>query len=102
MHRCSGTKSKFRHFKTTTDFRQDCQHPFCRKECARQLEDRISSRPGDILNLRQGLEQGLEQMKRLPFRDVDFQLVPGKNPGESDVVITMKTIDSYETEAFCG
>jgi hemolysin activation/secretion protein len=53
------------------------------------------ARPGDILNLRQ-LEQGLEQMKRLPFRDVDFQLMPGKNPGESDVVITMKTIDSYK------
>lgn len=47
------------------------------------------ARPGDILNLR-NLEQGLEQMKRVPSQDVDMQLVPGKKPGESDVVITVK------------
>lgn len=46
------------------------------------------ARPGDILNLRK-LEQGLEQMKRVPSQDVNMQLVPGKNPGESDVVISV-------------
>lgn len=34
-------------------------------------------RAGDILNVR-ALEQGLEQMKRLPNQDVNMQLVPGK------------------------
>ena len=45
------------------------------------------SRPGDLLNLRD-LEQGLEQMKRVPTQDVDFQLVPGAEPGETDIVIS--------------
>lgn len=45
--------------------------------------------PGDLLNLR-NLEQGLEQMKRIPSQDVDMQLVPGGKPGESDIVITVK------------
>jgi hemolysin activation/secretion protein len=44
---------------------------------------------GDLLNLRD-LEQGLEQMKRIPSQDVDMQIVPGDAPGESDVVIDVK------------
>ncbi|MEM5314783.1 ShlB/FhaC/HecB family hemolysin secretion/activation protein [Paraburkholderia sp. JHI869] len=44
---------------------------------------------GDLLNLRD-LEQGLEQMKRVPNQDVDMQIVPGPLPGESDVVISVK------------
>ncbi|SMD12601.1 ShlB/FhaC/HecB family hemolysin secretion/activation protein [Sporomusa malonica] len=47
------------------------------------------ARPGDILNLRD-LEQGLEQMKRVPSQDAEMQLVPGDNPGESIVLITVK------------
>lgn len=45
--------------------------------------------PGKLLNLRD-LEQGLEQMKRIPSQDVDMQIVPGEVPGESDVVIQVK------------
>lgn len=45
--------------------------------------------PGKLLNLRD-LEQGLEQMKRIPSQDVDMQIVPGETPGESDVVIEVK------------
>ncbi|WP_186148216.1 ShlB/FhaC/HecB family hemolysin secretion/activation protein [Burkholderia gladioli] len=45
--------------------------------------------PGDLLNLRK-LEQGLEQMKRVPNQDVDMQIVPGASAGESDVVIAVK------------
>ncbi len=45
--------------------------------------------PGQLLNLRD-LEQGLEQMKRVPSQDVDMQIVPGDTPGESDVVISVK------------
>ncbi|WP_211451090.1 ShlB/FhaC/HecB family hemolysin secretion/activation protein [Collimonas antrihumi] len=44
---------------------------------------------GALLNLRD-LEQGLEQMKRVPSQDVDMQIVPGEVPGESDVVIEVK------------
>ncbi|MGT2455578.1 ShlB/FhaC/HecB family hemolysin secretion/activation protein [Cupriavidus basilensis] len=47
------------------------------------------ARPGDLLNIRE-LEQGLEQMKRVPSQDVDMQIVPGEIPGESDVVISVR------------
>ena len=47
------------------------------------------TRPGRILNLRD-LEQGLEQMKRVPSQDVEMDIAPGEKPGESDVVITLK------------
>jgi len=49
------------------------------------------ARPGDVLNLR-ALEQGLEQLKRVPSQDVEMELVPGAQPGESDVVITLKAV----------
>lgn len=45
--------------------------------------------PGDLLNLRD-LEQGLEQMKRVPSQDIDMRIVPGDLPGESDIVISVK------------
>lgn len=45
--------------------------------------------PGKLLNIRD-LEQGLEQMKRVPNQDVKMQLVPGAEPGESDVVIDIQ------------
>lgn len=47
------------------------------------------TRDGDVLQLRD-LEQGLEQMKRVPNQDVTMQIVPGDAPGESDVVIALK------------
>ncbi len=47
------------------------------------------ARPGELVNLRD-LEQGLEQMKRVASQDVDMQIVPGAQPGESDVVIDVK------------
>ena len=47
------------------------------------------TRPGDLLNLR-SLEQGLEQMKRVPNQDVDMQIVPGPATGESDIVLAVK------------
>lgn len=44
---------------------------------------------GDLLNLRD-LEQGLEQLQRVPSQNVDFQLVPGGTPGFTDIVIQIK------------
>lgn len=41
---------------------------------------------GDLLNLRD-IEQGLENFKRIPTAEADIQIVPGENPGESDLLI---------------
>jgi hemolysin activation/secretion protein len=46
-------------------------------------------RSGDLLNLRD-LEQGLENLKRLPTVDADIQIVPGEKQGDSDVIVTWK------------
>ena len=45
--------------------------------------------PGRILDIRD-LEQGLEQLKRVPSQDAKMDLKPGETPGETDVVITLK------------
>lgn len=47
------------------------------------------ARPGDLLNLRD-LEQGLEQIKRVPSQDATLQLVPAEKSGETDVVVKVK------------
>jgi len=47
------------------------------------------ARPGDLLNLRD-IEQALEQFKRVPSQDALIDIAPGGQPGESDVVITIK------------
>ena len=52
------------------------------------------TKAGDLLNLRD-LEQGLEQMKRVPNQDVDMQIVPGPSTGESDVVIAVKRVKPW-------
>ena len=41
---------------------------------------------GDVLNLR-ALEQGLENLKRIPTAEADIQIVPADTPDESDVVV---------------
>ncbi|RJX70871.1 ShlB/FhaC/HecB family hemolysin secretion/activation protein [Tsuneonella suprasediminis] len=43
---------------------------------------------GDIVNLR-GIEQGLEQLRRVPSREVRVDLVPGKGPGETILDVTL-------------
>jgi hemolysin activation/secretion protein len=52
-------------------------------------------RLGKILNLRD-LEQGLEQMKRLPNQDAKMQLVPGERPGTSEVVVALERGKSWQ------
>jgi hemolysin activation/secretion protein len=53
----------------------------------------IPAVPGDILNLRD-IEQGLENLKRVPTADAGIQITPaegeGVKPGESDLLITWK------------
>ncbi|MDR2674782.1 MAG: ShlB/FhaC/HecB family hemolysin secretion/activation protein [Opitutaceae bacterium] len=45
------------------------------------------ARAGGLLNIRD-IEQGLEQMKRVPTQDVTMDLKPGAQPGESDVIVS--------------
>lgn len=53
------------------------------------LKSAFPARDGDVLQLRD-LEQGLEQMKRVPNQDATMEIAPGTSPGESDVVVTVK------------
>jgi hemolysin activation/secretion protein len=47
------------------------------------------TRKGKQLNIRD-LEQGLEQMKRVPTQDVTMDLKPGANTNQTDVIVTQK------------
>lgn len=53
---------------------------------------------GQLLNLRD-LEQGLEQMKRVPSQDVEMQIVPAEQPGESDIVLTVRRNKIWKVSA---
>jgi len=47
------------------------------------------AKPGDLLNLRD-IEQALENFKRVPTAESDIQIIPGDQPGESDLIIAWK------------
>lgn len=55
-------------------------------------------RAGDILNLR-AIEQGLENLKRVPTADADIQITPSDDtlaaPGDSDLVISWRQTVPY-------
>ncbi|ORF32348.1 hemin transporter [Snodgrassella alvi] len=53
----------------------------------RRIQNEFPARSGDILNLRE-LEQGLENLKRVPTVEADIQIVPAEAPNESDVVVS--------------
>ncbi len=44
---------------------------------------------GNLLDLRD-IEQGLENLQRLPTVEANMEILPGEKPGESDIVITRK------------
>lgn len=46
----------------------------------------LPAEPGDVLNLRD-IEQALENFKRVPSVKADIQIVPGDEPGLSDLLI---------------
>jgi hemolysin activation/secretion protein len=54
----------------------------------------LPARSGEILNLR-AIEQGLENFKRVPGTEADIRIVPGTQPGESDLVIKWTTGRGY-------
>lgn len=53
------------------------------------LATAMPAREGNLLDLRD-IEQGLENLQRLPGVEASMELVPGDEPGESDIVITRK------------
>jgi len=54
-----------------------------------QLYSAFPAHEGNLLDLRD-IEQGLENLQRLPTVEASMELLPGEKPGESDVVITRK------------
>ena len=54
-----------------------------------QLYSSFPAHAGNLLDLRD-IEQGLENLQRLPTVEASMEIVPGEQPGESDVVITRK------------
>ena len=46
----------------------------------------VPARVGDILNLRD-IEQALENLRRVPTVEADIQIVPGKGPAESELIL---------------
>ncbi len=58
------------------------------KEADERLAFAFPQEPEGFLNLRD-LEQGLENLNRVPSQEAKFQLYPGKEPGTSVVVVEM-------------
>jgi hemolysin activation/secretion protein len=58
-------------------------------------------REGDLLNLH-AIEQGLEQLKRVPSQDVSMDIAPGEQVGESDVVLTVHKQRRWHVVADAG
>lgn len=50
--------------------------------------------PGDILNV-YDLDQGLEQMKQVPYQNVKMNLEPGTEPGKSIVVLEVTRVKPW-------
>lgn len=59
------------------------------KHARTSWKDAFPIRPGDVLNERD-LEQGLEQMERVPSQDVHMAIQPAQEVGASDLMIDVK------------
>ncbi|WP_219951197.1 ShlB/FhaC/HecB family hemolysin secretion/activation protein [Dickeya zeae] len=57
------------------------------KQTERMTRTAFPAREGDILNLRD-IEQGMEQMNRMPSQQVTIEILPGSMPGYSVVNLT--------------
>lgn len=57
----------------------------------RKFASAFPGQPGDYLNLRD-LEQGLENLNRVPSQEAKFRLYPGEEPGTSDIVIELEML----------
>jgi hemolysin activation/secretion protein len=57
-------------------------------------QNALPIKPGDVLNLRD-IEQGLEQLKRVPSQEAKFDIAPGAQPGTSDLVLNVSRGKSW-------
>jgi hemolysin activation/secretion protein len=62
------------------------------------LWNALPAKPGDILNLRD-VEQGLENLKRLPTVAADLQIEPGGAPTQSDLVVSWRQVLPFRFNA---
>lgn len=53
------------------------------------LRNAVPAATGDLLNLR-AIEQGLENLRRVPTADADIVIEPAAEPGESDLVVAWR------------
>jgi hemolysin activation/secretion protein len=51
------------------------------------LFNTLPSREGQLLDLRD-IEQGLENLQRIPTASAEINMMPGEQPGESDIVVS--------------
>ncbi|EBP0013507.1 ShlB/FhaC/HecB family hemolysin secretion/activation protein [Salmonella enterica] len=58
-----------------------------------RLYSAFPAHEGSLLDLRD-IEQGLENLQRLPGVQADMEILPGEEPGESDILITRRQ-DKY-------
>jgi hemolysin activation/secretion protein len=69
----------------------------------RMVSSALATQPGELLNLR-AIEQALENIKRVPTQDADFQIEPaneaGSQLGESNIVVTLKKRQPLRASAF--
>ncbi|MFS2223965.1 ShlB/FhaC/HecB family hemolysin secretion/activation protein [Pantoea sp. B65] len=54
-----------------------------------QLYTALPARAGEMLDLRD-IEQGLENLQRVPTVQADMAIIPGEQPGESDIEVSWK------------
>jgi hemolysin activation/secretion protein len=62
------------------------------------LWNALPAKPGDVLNLRD-VEQGLENLKRLPTVAADLQIEPGGAPTQSDLVVSWQQVLPFRFSA---
>ena len=59
----------------------------------------MPARAGSLLDVRD-IEQGLENLQRLPTVQASMEIVPGEAPGESDIVIKRKQTKAWRVNAW--
>jgi hemolysin activation/secretion protein len=59
------------------------------KDDRARLANAMPMGEGDVLNLRD-IEQGLENLKRVPTAEADIAIEPADQPGQSDLVVTWR------------
>lgn len=73
------------------EFKDDQEH-------SRELKGAMPGLVGDVLNLRD-IEQGLDQLNRLPSNNATMKLLPGKKAGTTQVMVENKRAKTWRISA---